>query len=94
MPPAGGGAGAGGESVDTGGLPSGPEGGAGGGPSPFHYNPISNTTNINNRNITNRTTSSYYRGGDRDYSRTYNQQKQISTTQQQWLQEAVNKDRR
>ena len=73
LPPAGGGVGAGGESVDTGGLPSGPEDGAGGGPSPFHYNPISNTTNINNRNITNR--SSYYRGGDRDYSRTYNQQK-------------------
>ena len=76
MPPAGGGAGAGGESVDTGGLPSGPEDGAGGGPSPFHYNPITNTTNnrtynttTNNRNI------STYRGGDRDYSRTYNQQK-------------------
>lgn len=76
MPPAGGGVGAGGESVDTGGLPSGPEGGAGGGPSPFHYNPITNTTNnrtynttTNNRNI------STYRGGDRDYSRTYNQQK-------------------
>ncbi len=76
MPPAGGGAGAGGESVDTGGLPSGPEGGAGGGPTPFHFNPITNTTNnrtynttTNNRNI------STYRGGDRDYSRTYNQQK-------------------
>ena len=75
MPPAGGGFGAGGGSVDTGGLPSGPEGGAGGGPTPFHFNPITNTTNIDkSRNYDNSYSS--YHGGNRstanDYSRTWN----------------------
>tara|TARA_R100000152_G_C6782209_1_gene219034 strand:+ start:11187 stop:11768 length:582 start_codon:yes stop_codon:yes gene_type:complete len=78
-PPLGGGGGAmppgmpgGGENTDTGGLTSGPDGGGGfGGGQPFYYSPTfgGDTTNITNRNI------STYRGGDRDYSRTYNQQK-------------------
>lgn len=71
IPPAGG-FGGGGESVDTGGLPSGP-GSGGGGFNPTTYSPTFGgdtfNTTTNNRNI------STYRGGDRDYSRTYNQQK-------------------
>lgn len=60
----------GGSSVDTGGLTSGPDGGGGFG-QPTVYSPTfgGDTTNITNRNI------STYRGGDRDYSRTYNQQR-------------------
>lgn len=78
-PPLGGGGGAmspgmpgGGENTDTGGLTSGPDGGGGFGTgNTWNYSPTfgGDTTNITNRNI------STYRGGDRDYSRTYNQQK-------------------